>query len=217
MRRMDEPSTLLTDAAATPAAAAPAVPAVEKPAASPAADPAKPVDKPAEAKPEDKKDEPAGAPEAYAAFTMPEGVALDTELLGEAAPMFKALNLPQDKAQAMIDMATKVAVKTRDATTQAIAAQHQTEVAAWTEAARADKEFGGDKFNENLGLAKTALATFGTPELINQLNKSGLGNHPELIRTFVRIGQKISADGFMPGGKTTTTKTTEQLLYPNLP
>jgi hypothetical protein len=64
---------------------------------------------------------------------------------------------------------------------------------------KGDKEFGGDKLSENLGVAKKALDAFGTAELRSLLNQSGLGDHPEVIRFMYRAGKAISEDRFVGG------------------
>ena len=70
----------------------------------------------------------------------------------------------------------------------------------WTEAAKVDKEYGGDKFNENLSIAKTALDKFGSDGLKNLLNETGLGNNPEVIRYFYNVGKQISEDTYVGQG-----------------
>ena len=81
----------------------------------------------------------------------------------------------------------------------------------------ADKEFGGDKLNENLALASKAMDAFATPELKQVLDQTGLGNHPELIRAFVRVGRQISEDRLVPGGSMPVgdSRTIAERLYPN--
>jgi hypothetical protein len=67
----------------------------------------------------------------------------------------------------------------------------------WMQASQVDKEFGGDKLNENMAVAKKALDSFGTPELRTLLQQSGLGNNPEVIRFMYRAGKAISEDTFV--------------------
>lgn len=100
----------------------------------------------------------------------------------------KELGLPQDAAQKLVTLQAEAQLSQL----QAVRSQ-------WQEQAKADKEFGGDKFDENLAVAKRALEKFGTPEFNAYLNATGLGNHPELIRAFYRAGKAISEDGFVPG------------------
>lgn len=166
--------------------------------------------KPADGKTEDTKtpdpkdakaETPAGAPEKYEAFTVPEGFAIDPEMLAEFSPVLKELNLPQAAAQKVIDFAPKLIEK---ATQQAAASfLEQTGLKGfdtWAAAVKTDKELGGDKLAENLAVAKKAMDTFGSPELRAVLSKTGLGNHPEMVRAFYRAGKQISEDGFVPGG-----------------
>jgi hypothetical protein len=80
---------------------------------------------------------------------------------------------------------------------QAEAWQAQTE--QWAADVKADKEIGGDKLTANLSAAQRALDLFGTPELKEYLNTTGLGNHPDLVKTFVKIGKAMSEDGMVDG------------------
>ena len=147
----------------------------------------------------------------YTDFTVPEGVELNQELLGEFKDVAKGLKLNQEQAQALTDLGVKQA--------QAIFAKQEAarlaEVASWEQAAKTDKEFGGEKLQENLAVAKKAMDAFGTPELKAVLDKSGLGSHPELIRAFFKAGQLISEDRLVVGGRqpVTGSKTAAQVLY----
>ena len=58
-------------------------------------------------------------------------------------------------------------------------------------------EFGGEeKYNAQIELAKQAVNEFGGSDLIDFLDKSGLGNHPVFIRTFAKMGGTLSEDSF---------------------
>lgn len=146
-----------------------------------------------------------GAPDKYE-FKAPEGQEFDPDVLGEFSEAAKDANLSNDAAQKMLDriapaMAAKQAKVIEDGK------------AAWAESSKADKEFGGDKLNENLAVAKKARDAFGTPELKSLLDESGLGNHPEVIRFFFRAGKAISEDNFVGGGQGSTQPATAQKLY----
>ncbi len=93
---------------------------------------------------------------------------------------------------------------------QAEAWQKTTE--QWAADVKADKEIGGDKLTANIGVAQRALETFGTPDLKEYLNASGLGNHPELIKVFVKVGKAMSEDG-MVTGKESGQRTAAEVLY----
>lgn len=152
--------------------------------------------------------EKAGAPDKYE-FNAPDGVSYDDTVIAQFSEVAKELNLPQDAAQKVLDKVAPV-IRARQAE-QLEAARTE-----WAESAKVDKEFGGDKLNENLGLAKKALDKFGSPELRTLLNESGLGNHPEVIRLMVRAGKAISEDSFVPGGnaKPGASASLADRLYP---
>lgn len=200
------------DGGAAPAPSEPAAPAAETPA--PAGEPAKPEgdkpqpgaegdkpqedkpadgDKPAE-KPGDKEQKQEGAPEKYE-FQAGEGVELDTEALKDFEPVARDLNLTNEQAQKLVDAYPKILAGVQQR--QAEAWQAQTE--QWAVDVKADKEIGGDKLTANLSAAQRALDQFGTPELKEYLNTTGLGNHPDLVKTFVKIGKAMSEDGMVDG------------------
>ena len=152
------------------------------------------------------------APDTYADFVMPEGVELDTALLTEAAPLFKELGLTQDQAQKLVDFQAKQA---QAGSESQVAAFNQL-MTDWQETSRNDKEFGGDKFDESVGIARAAVDKFGTPELKQLLEEHGVGNHPEVIRFMVKVGKLTAED--VPGGTTTPLSKAQDrvsLLYPN--
>lgn len=63
----------------------------------------------------------------------------------------------------------------------------------WGRRARADAELsGGDGFAANLALARQVADRFGGNRLLTVLQQTGMGNHPELIRVFVRIGRELA-------------------------
>lgn len=153
-------------------------------------------------------DKPQGAPESYE-FKAPEGSTLDDAVIGQFSEVAKELNLTQDAAQKILDkMAPAMAARQAE--------QVEAVRAGWADEARVDKEFGGDKLNENLGTAKRALDQFGTPELRTLLKETGMGNHPEVIRFMYRAGKAISEDGFVPGGRQGAPTDPAKRMFPNM-
>lgn len=148
---------------------------------------------------------PEGAPESYE-FKAPEGVQFDDTVIGAFSEVAKELNLPQDQAQRVLDKMAPVMQARQLEQLQAARIE-------WAEAAKTDKEFGGEKLAENLGMAKKALDTFATPELRALLDESGLGNHPEVIRMFYRTGKAISEDRFVTGQAGKTNQGDARRLY----
>ena len=135
----------------------------------------------------------ANAPEKYE-FVAPEGKVFDSEVLSSFSEVAKEIDLSQEQAQKILDKVTPV-IEARQI------AQAESVQAEWLKSSQADKEFGGDKLDENLGLAKKVLDQYGTPELKEFLNTTKLGNHPEVIRIFYKMGKEISEDKFVGGHK----------------
>lgn len=144
---------------------------------------------------DDKGKTPEGAPESYEDFTTPDDIKLDAELATELKTLAKELNLPQSQAQKVADLGAKLAQKMQANQAEVLKAARE----QWATEVRADKEIGGEAFEANLATAKKAVDQFVSPELKTMLNETGLGNHPELIRTFVKIGKAIKEDGFVGG------------------
>lgn len=203
------------DGGAAPATSEPASAAGDNPAPAgepapkegDASQPGAEADKPAEDKPADDKkqegdkpaekkddDKPEGAPEKYE-FQAAEGVELDTEALKEFEPVAREMNLTNEQAQKLVDVYPKILAGVQQR--QVEAWQQTTE--QWAADVKADKEIGGDKLPSNLSAAQRALDQFGTPELKTYLNDTGLGNHPDLVKAFVKIGKAMSEDGMVTG------------------
>lgn len=134
-------------------------------------------------------DKPAGAPEKYE-FKAPEGKEFAADTIKDFSEIAKELNLSQEAAQKLLD---KMAPSIEARQVQQLEAIRN----EWADAAQVDKEFGGEKLNENLAVAKKALDAFGSPELRALLNESGLGNNPEVIRFMYRAGKAMSEDTFV--------------------
>lgn len=85
----------------------------------------------------------------------------------------------------------------------------------WLDAAKNDKEFGGQHFAQNVEFAKRSLEKFATPGIVEYLNQTGLGNNPEVIRLFYRIGKSMSNDSIVNPGSAggPVTKPIEDVFY----
>lgn len=212
------------DGGAAPAASEPAAqsptgndtPATDP--ANPAEEPGKPEDgKPADGenkdvkqpeseKPKEEK-KPEGAPEAYE-FKAAEGVELDMEALKDFEPVARELNLTNEQAQKLVDAYPKILAGVQQRQVEVWQKQTQD----WAADVKADKEIGGDKLTASLSKAQQALETFGTPELKEYLNETGLGNHPELVKAFVKIGKAMSEDN-MVSAANTGQRSAAEVLY----
>lgn len=209
------------DGGAAPAASEPAAPAgyTSTPVSEPAQQEGeKPADEGAEQndkadkqdgeKPEEKDEQkPEGAPEKYE-FQAGEGVELDAEALKDFEPVARELNLTNEQAQKLVDAYPKILAGVQQRQTEAWQAQTE----QWAADVKADKEVGGDKLTANLSAAQRALDQFGTPELREYLDGTGLGNHPELVKAFIKVGKAMSEDGVITG-KESGQRSAAEVLY----
>lgn len=145
-------------------------------------------------------------PEKYD-FKPPEGMEFDEETINLYAEAAKEAGLSQEKADIILG---KIAPHLAQQQIKAV----EKASSEWEAASRADPEFGGDKLNENLSVAAKAIEQFATPELKTLLNESRLGNNPEVIRLFYRVGKAISEDGFVSATGAPQTSDA-RALFPN--
>jgi len=155
-----------------------------------------------EVKPEgDTAQQKTGAPEKYE-FTPPEGQAFDRDVLGVFEAVAKKHDLSQEAAQSVLNELAP-----------ALASKHARLVdearVLWADEAKADKEFGGDKFNENMATYAKTVKEFASDGLQGLLKESGLDNHPEVIRLFLKVGKAISEDRMVSGGGASQTHTAQ--------
>lgn len=231
------------DGAASGAAPAPAAapaadnaPAPAAPAPAPAAPAAKPStlltaggeDAPAPGTPE--ADAAAAAADKAAADAVPEsytfepteGFELDADTAAEFSEIAKGLGLSQEKASELVSLQAKFSERTEAARAEKIEQLLTEQNERWADEIRNDKEFGGPRFDATVATASKAMQAFATPELRTLLNDSGIGNHPEMVKLFQRIGTSITEDSLvMPGGQADATGGKQESIvsafYPEKP
>jgi hypothetical protein len=167
---------------------------------------------------------PAGAPEAYADYVVPDGYTLDKEVATEANGMFKGMGLSQDQAQQLVDFYTKHTTESANAPYQA---WHDTQE-EWVSQVKADPELGPRLAEVKTTIGK-AIDGLNDPRLAKEfrdaMDFTGAGNNPAFIRAFYRLAQKITEGGHVAGnGPSAASQTQRQdrvtaagAMYPNLP
>jgi hypothetical protein len=147
---------------------------------------------------------------------MPEGLELDDEIFGEFAALAKEHSMPQAEAQKYADIGAKMVQKAQEGTVEHLSSQWTDTLAKWVDEIKTDKEIGGENLPKTLSVAQKALATFGTPELRQVLEETGMTNNPALVRCFYAIGVKLGDDTFHSGQSAHAGKSLEQILYPTM-
>ena len=164
----------------------------------------------------------ADVPEVYE-YKAPEGVEIDEgtqaklDAFGEVA---QGMKLSQDQYQALVEYDTNRATEA----VEAGAAAYTDRINGWADATKSDTELGGEDLQRNLAVAKLGMDTYGTPELAAILDTPsaknpdglGLGNHPEVIRLFHRVGATLKESDLIEGDTKVQGETGLKKMYPSM-
>lgn len=144
-------------------------------------------------------------------FKLPDGMQLDKAAVDAFTPIAKELNLSPEQAQKLVDL------KVKDVQNQVEAWQSQ--LVKWVDEVKGDAEIGGDNLDKSLAYSKAAMDFIGDPKLKELLDSTGYGNHPTLVRAFVKIGKQLAPDTFV-GGKREPAANSEDAalakMYPTM-
>lgn len=168
-----------------------------------------------------------GAPETYDLTT--EGIELDPEMVGEAEPILRELNLTNDQAKKFVPIAAKMVDRAVEATVNDIVAKGNAQRKEWLDSAKAADDIGGAKWDATMHMAAKGLDALGFVKADKDRNveahpfrlvleSTGFGNNPDMIRMAAKLGELVSEDGDFvradasaPGAKGDVAKR----LYPN--
>ena len=157
-------------------------------------------------------------PDAYE-LTAPDGLSIDPSDVAAATPIFKELGLTNEQANKLMPVAAQFAQRIGDQLNQQILDGVMVERKSWLTAAEADPEIGGAQWKGSLTTAAKALDGLGfekgSPFRV-LLDESGLGNHPDMIRAWVKVGKAIGEDSKFPRSDSNPAKPKShaQTLYP---
>ena len=151
------------------------------------------------------------------ALDVPEGYTMDESATKEFSDFAKELGVDQDKAQKMLNRHVESLNEALGRSEKTLKETHD----SWAAESRNDKEFGGTVLAENIVNARRVMNSFSNPakdsdgkpilyeegamkgqqmtEIEVLLGQTGMGNHPEMIRIFHRIGKSMSEDTFVKG------------------
>ena len=155
-------------------------------------------------KPSDSK-----VPEKYD-LKLPENSLLDAAHLEKISSYAKEKGFSNEMAQALVERESLAVESYQNTQKETLKKMGDT----WVSEAKNDKEIGGDTFKQNVELAHRVVNRYGTDQFKKALNETGLGNHPELLRVFTRIGKAMSEDKlFVPGAQASSKRSIEDIFY----
>lgn len=142
----------------------------------------------------DKKTDKESVPEKYD-LKIPDDLSLNQAQIDKIAEISKKHGLSNEEAQGVADMTTGI-LKSYIAESET---KHNQVIDSWKNEIKNDKEFGGDKLEKTLDMAHSVLKRFGNADLRDFLNRSGIGNQPDMVRAFARIGEQFANDTLITG------------------
>lgn len=168
-------------------------------------------------KTEKKEEEKKEVPDKYE-FKIPETSLVSDKDIERIESYAKEQGLSKEEGQKFFDShneATNEALDFYDKTKQEEAKNLINTV--WPQAAKEDKEIGGEKFNETCEISKRLIEKVNVPGFSEELDNSGLGNHPLFLKYQRRLGEMMSDDKFIFSGSQSKEqpKSMEEILYPN--
>jgi hypothetical protein len=147
----------------------------------------------------------AKAAAAEVALALPKDALIPATHVDEIKAFAKEHNISAKAAQAILD-----------GRNSAVAADRQSEAAAFTQLVKtwegeikADKEMGGDSYEANTQLMDRTLQSFASEKFLKDLTESGLIHQPEFRRMLLRIGKASSEDG-LSAARTSTSANAHQ-------
>lgn len=146
-------------------------------------------------------------PEDYEYVDLPDGFELDAEVDKEFRALAAEHKLPKEVVKSLTAMQVKMIEKQTEA--------HAATVAQWGEDLKTDKEVGGRAYDANMAKAREAKIAFFPPEVNAVLDRTGLGNHPAIVKGFVRIGKAMGELGTLGGKPVQSGGTILENLYGN--
>ena len=163
-----------------------------------------------------------GVPETYT-FEPPEGLNIDEDTKGRIdafAETAREMGLTQQQYQSLIEYDINRAQQLNDAAVEGWNGR----VEGWRQSAKTDKEIGGERFDENIAVAESAIKQFGDPDLRallrspSQDNPEGmaLGNHPAVLRLLNRVGKAIADPSLITGERQPPVTRAEERMYPSM-
>ncbi len=149
---------------------------------------------------------------------MSNGEQLQGEDLAKLNQVCKQAGLTNEQAQALFT------AYENDVTNfnQQLQSDYQQQVQSWVSEVQNDKELGGENFEKTKANIKNVVNKFGSKELADFLNTTGLGCNPTFVRFMNNVGSLMSNDKQFINGNATHQMTDQERrseilrkMYPN--
>lgn len=131
---------------------------------------------------------------------------LSADQVGSIEAFAKEQKMSQKQAQATLDREEKRQLNYVELN-KPFGPAWKERVAVWEAEVKADKKIGGtkEKLAETVHYASVATNAIFGKKMLQYIEETGIGSHPEFLRNMARHGRKMSPDKAVHG-KTSTTK-----------
>lgn len=160
----------------------------------------------------DTKDaKPPEVPEKYD-LKLPDGTIVDDTLMGEFTTLAKDSKFTNEAAQKWADLHLKAMGQALQLQQDAFDKEHVEKVTKWADELKSAKDLEGTvdqagkpvpKIDALVADANKVLSAFGSADEVKRLradlNESGLGNHPILVRGLAKLAQYVGDDSMVLG------------------
>jgi hypothetical protein len=136
--------------------------------------------------------EPPPAAVDYTKLAAPDAIKNDLGMVDAIRGIAAKHNVPLEAAQGIVDQL--------GAQAKAAADEWATIREDWKAQIAADKEIGGPELEANRAIASKVIDAYGTPELREWLNESGIGDHPLLVKLLVKAGKDLAESPMLRAG-----------------
>jgi hypothetical protein len=148
---------------------------------------------------------------------IPEGKVWDEELGKSYLDIVNEAKIPPEVANKFLALYSGQQDKmlaAEQAAETAAREKYEAEIAGWEKAAKADKEYGGQKWDASQTAIVRGRDNLATPGAVAVLEEYNMSSHPEILRIFYRAGLLLSEDGGLAaGGGGTALKSDEEVFY----
>jgi len=145
-------------------------------------------------------------------LVMPEGMAVDDKLKTEFIDLLNDKNLkPVDRANKLIDLQKRAQEAQMQSTRDAFVKMNED----WQKETTDDKEIGGDKLPGVLAGISKVLDKYGSQEVRQIFDITGVGNNVHVARMMHKIAMVLNEPGFVGGQPPGQVQSAASLIYDN--
>ena len=149
-------------------------------------------------------------------FEMPElgeGVEIDTALFKAVTPVLEEMGATQEQVNKLAETFAGHLKQTAKVHGDAMIEKYNEIKREWSDVTKA--EYGAKLKQEQLHVGN-ALKKFGTTELKELFNETGVGDHIEVFRMLSKIGKYFTEDKMEDGPSAGNESSAEDVLYPTM-